>query len=790
MKRSTIGVVLAGVCAAAVVGLLFSAVSAAAGPRGKTAVGSGRHVVRGTPGNDVLHGGPGNEVIYGGRGNDVIYGGRGNDVIYGGPGDDRIIDKRGPATVFPGSGTNWVDVADGRGDDRVVCAAGSINHITADRTDFIAPSCLGKGSTVNYGVSVYPETWMGALYPQLQDRRLREIVIPGSHDATTYSLGGQTLAPYAITQSESLARQLNDGARQFDIRVVWHNGDYYARHGVVISDSLDLGGILDEIRSFTVIPGHEHEIVMLSLGIDTDNGAGAFPTDTCKTFDKALGSALLTPSELEAAIGTRDPGQVTPRELWSMPGHPRVIMDNSQCIDAGNPSAGQWSTDPYNPDQGERADLFGGYYANQCYYGPYDNGTEPGVWAMVSQAVKSRALGIETSGRFGSLGSDPIKIGPRKYGGFYLLNIQGTPTPDCGIPLRWFDLDADRQVLASLYQQWQTDRDTQDNLNIISGDYVQETDLVKDVIAMNETLPAVADQVTRLGPERVVVEPGQNLPDSFEASVAHEGEPVPYREVTYRVSPADGRNGPNWGPGPDPNSHTEIADENGLVKAVGLLVGPKVGKWTLTAGVGGASAKWTLEVVPSTKNRLQAGAGNPTAVAVGGTISSGFAVQAVNFDGGGVPGVSVTFDAASAGGSFPGGAKAATATTGTDGVARSPAFTAGTRAGPMSIAVSAPGAVSASLPLTVIPGPPYHFVATSGNDQTVPINTEFPVTLKGHYTDYYGNVVTDLSDQGLAEVGFPSEHGWKPPYLATWPNGTNITDASVAPDGSLTAPDL
>jgi hypothetical protein len=52
--------------------------------------------------------------------------------------------------VFPGSGTNRVDVADGHGHDRVVCRPGSINHIVADRGDQISRSCRGKGSTIRY----------------------------------------------------------------------------------------------------------------------------------------------------------------------------------------------------------------------------------------------------------------------------------------------------------------------------------------------------------------------------------------------------------------------------------------------------------------------------------------------------------------------------------------------------------------------------------------------------------------------------------------------------------------
>jgi hypothetical protein len=57
------------------------------------------------------------------------------------------------------------------------------------------------------------------------------------------------------------------------------------------------------------------------------------------------------------------------------------------------------------------------------------------------------------------------------------------------------------------------------------------------------------------------------------------------------------------------------------------------GTWTLTATVVGVpgqpSASWTLVVQPSTDNRLEPVAGNPTEVQVGQTVS-GFAVGAVD----------------------------------------------------------------------------------------------------------------------------------------------------------------
>ena len=113
--------------------------------------GSGNDLIRGGQGNDLIRGrragtdlirgGQGNDLIRGGRANDLLYGGAGNDRIYGGPGKDRIVDHRGATTAFAGSAANVVDVADGRGDDRVVCAPATITDFFADRRDRIARSC-------------------------------------------------------------------------------------------------------------------------------------------------------------------------------------------------------------------------------------------------------------------------------------------------------------------------------------------------------------------------------------------------------------------------------------------------------------------------------------------------------------------------------------------------------------------------------------------------------------------------------------------------------------------------
>ncbi|MBS1880704.1 MAG: hypothetical protein JST31_14430 [Actinobacteria bacterium] len=102
------------------------------------------NTIHGRGGPDVIRGGGGHDVLYGGAGNDFIKGGPGADVLYGGPGADRIDDVSGPTVVHTGSdaGPAWdrVDVADGRGDDVVVCET-QLSTVFADPGDTVRGHC-------------------------------------------------------------------------------------------------------------------------------------------------------------------------------------------------------------------------------------------------------------------------------------------------------------------------------------------------------------------------------------------------------------------------------------------------------------------------------------------------------------------------------------------------------------------------------------------------------------------------------------------------------------------------
>ncbi len=651
-----------------------------------------------------------------------------------------------------------------------------------------------KKATAGAG-DVSGATWMHDLAARLWDRKLTDIVIPGSHDSATYGL-----APPADdmwhAQDENLAAQLNGGIRELDIRVERHEysdgWDYYAHHGQGITDGfsdwLTLNSIFSSINQWAVVPGHEQEIIMLNLSI-AQNG-GAFPEQDCKDFVAALGGSLVTPAELQAHFGTTDPGQVTLGQLWSLPDPrhaARVIMDNTQCMNDAVPYAGQWST-------AITGGLFSGYYADQCTAGgiPYNSQTgqtdqEAGIQSLVLQAARYRAAAVPNT-------AEPVQLGEQKVGGLWLLQISGTPEADCLRTPSWMRPD-EQQVLVALADQWLNEPDTtQQSVNVVAGDFVQDTALYQDVIAMDETYPEVADAVTRTGAEQVTAtQDDVTVPASaFAALVSYQGAGIP-GDVTYQVSGPGG-----VGLGPQKRAALTVQANGQGVANPGAdlyLSGfGATGTWTVTAFWGDGSTlavpktTWTVAVVPDTGFDLKV-LGGPFTAQAGQAFADpsdrySFAAEAINAHGGQLPDVPVTFDAGSAG-TFPGGSNSATPNTSdTWPVALAPPFTAGTRAGTFPISVTAPGAANTlSLPFTITPGPATTFVVTQGGGQSAPINTKFPAALKGHWADQYGNVVTDPPPADRELTLSPSSG-------ATWPNGQGSVEVTPGADGTITAPDL
>lgn len=120
----------------------------------------------------------------------------------------------------------------------------------------------GSGASSN-------EHWMKDNWEYIKDKKIAELVIPGTHDSGTYDLAPGLPKVTAMTQINSIGDQLKDGIRYFDLRVreashrgcadpsVWwlfHTWDSYRLHVA-----------LDEIQAFISKPGNENEVIVLDF---------------------------------------------------------------------------------------------------------------------------------------------------------------------------------------------------------------------------------------------------------------------------------------------------------------------------------------------------------------------------------------------------------------------------------------------------------------------------------------------------------------------------------------------
>jgi hypothetical protein len=372
-------------------------------------------------------------------------------------------------------------------------------------------------------MNAQPGTWMRDIDPCIRYRRLTDIVVPGSHDTTTYSFG----PGLAQTQSVDLISQLNAGARQFDIRVRYYAGNWFADHGPLVS-GLTLNHIFNDLATWANQADHGQEIIMVGLGIDPA-GSGKFPTDDCKDLLGALQYNLVYPYQLVNNFGTADPGEVTFGQLWRLQssGGARVILDNTDCLTAaigGSPQQGPWG--PFLPP-GQT--LYSGYYADQCTADGIEvpeNNQYVGIWSLVMEAAETpRAT-------WGPGGPTPITVGPPKVGGLHVLSIQGTPEFGClNTPLSMVPYE--QTVFSRLTNLWYNAQTADElllrkNLNVVAGDFIDGTWLWEPIVNM-DVVPTPPDPPTITG---LTSGPGQ-VSVGFDAPADQGTAPVSSYTVTF-----------------------------------------------------------------------------------------------------------------------------------------------------------------------------------------------------------------------------------------------------------------
>ena len=132
---------------------------------------------------------------------------------------------------------------------------------------------------VSYGTNYNPASWMGdLLLPTRKNYSLKDVVIPGSHDAGMSVLTGvggkgeKTINECnTLTQVQSIEKQLNAGIRMFDLRIDQKKGELYTKHAP--SDCMEdaiaggygekLSVALKAVRKF--LATNKNEFVILSF---------------------------------------------------------------------------------------------------------------------------------------------------------------------------------------------------------------------------------------------------------------------------------------------------------------------------------------------------------------------------------------------------------------------------------------------------------------------------------------------------------------------------------------------
>lgn len=369
---------------------------------------------------------------------------------------------------------------------------------------------------------------------------LGQVILPASHDSGTYGFrslkwDGPDPPMYTVAQDIGVYDQLQDGVRVLDLRgkkLTWDGKeDIYVSRDKDTTD-LSLSTVLDDVHHWVVAPGHDKEVVILQVGASPDKDVSGTPTPTgndafnatCGGFKQNFKDLMLTPDTFTAEsnfsvqqqqtaaathqpappllqfahVGNSDLAQYTMGEVWSLPHKARVIVRWPDCV--GSPPANMWN----------------GYWANQCYAGEYSLAAKtayaanplnefkpspdpatfarPGIVGADHDALIGRLQNLGGDGQFngyGAIATQPTTIvngfgGQKIPVGFYTLGMHATITPECGFPTSAF-LSEQAAVLDTVKSWFDTDQvNARNYLNIISADFVEQSKFVDYAIAMNQ----------------------------------------------------------------------------------------------------------------------------------------------------------------------------------------------------------------------------------------------------------------------------------------------------------------
>jgi hypothetical protein len=155
-----------------------------------------------------------------------------------------------------------------------------------------------SGEEGNFTSSNLPTSWMQSNLNILENRSLRQLCIPGSHDSGMSTCTSGTAFAYdcnTITQTTGLLGQLQFGVRYFDVRPVISAGQYLTGHYGYISqidswqgaNGQSIQSIINDINTYTA-SNKELVIVYLSHDLNTDLGNASYAPFTQDEWNALL----------------------------------------------------------------------------------------------------------------------------------------------------------------------------------------------------------------------------------------------------------------------------------------------------------------------------------------------------------------------------------------------------------------------------------------------------------------------------------------------------------------------
>lgn len=146
--------------------------------------------------------------------------------------------------------------------------------------------------------------WMAA--PGVQALCLHELLIPGTHDSTTYQFKDfvpDVVGKWAKAQTLTIQQQLEGGIRYLDIRVTKSGGDFYGTHKY---PTVRLDDVYRAVKDFLV--AHPHEKVIINTAWEGD-GDGELDASKASLADVHFSGRYVRPASLLRPIGTWGPSE-------------------------------------------------------------------------------------------------------------------------------------------------------------------------------------------------------------------------------------------------------------------------------------------------------------------------------------------------------------------------------------------------------------------------------------------------------------------------------------------------